>query len=175
MDGEALREAGHFIFRGLSELQQRYGQRIVLEYDFFGEFEEMYVELFAAYPELMLVVDTQRLDMHARAFPGFDPYKWLERIAAYVYLVHYSNIHYGEKRVRHLPVLPQHADDPSYGDAFHYLRYLAKRNGRFHLTFEHNPEAVTLEELHEVYESAAQLMGGGVSTRRMERSRPMER
>ena len=144
------------VFERLCEIQREIGQKFVLEYDFFGDFEDIFVALFAKFPELQLVIDTQRIDMHKRTFLNFDPYKWLARIADYVYLAHYSNISYNHPFKRHLPVLKEQCEEEEFGDSYQYLKYLAQRNDQFHVTFEHNPALVSLEELHlcyrEVYE-----------------------
>jgi sugar phosphate isomerase/epimerase len=147
-------------FEKISELQVMHRQRIVLEYDFFGDFEYKYVtSLFEEYPDIKLVVDLQRFDIHKRVFPEFDPYIYMDAVAEHVYLVHYSNVKYEhDKMDRHLPVLPAQQSDPDYGDAYGYLDYLSQRNNQFHLTFEHNPARVTKQELLLCYESAAAIM-----------------
>lgn len=149
-------------FERIGELQARTGQRIVLEYDFFGDYEMGWIaDLFRQYRDIGLVVDLQRFDVHRRVFPGFDPYAYMDAVAPFVYLVHYSNVKYGPEAMdRHLPVLPEHAELPDYGDAPRYLEYLSRRNDRFHLTFEHNPARVTKEQLAECYEHAAEIMNG---------------
>ncbi|GIP39563.1 hypothetical protein J31TS4_28430 [Paenibacillus sp. J31TS4] len=157
---DSFEEASIEAFDHLAELQQRTGQRIVVEYDFFGEFGTVYASLFKRYPEIGLVIDTQRMSVHTRVFPDFDPYAWMDAIAPSVYLVHYSNIQVvpdGTYR-RHLPVLPHQADDPAYGDAERYLAYLAARNDRFHVTLEHNPELAGREELEELYRAVGGLL-----------------
>ncbi|MCP3774974.1 TIM barrel protein [Paenibacillus sp. MZ04-78.2] len=116
------------LFDALCELQNRYGQRIVLEHDFWGEHEKLLTMMFREHPEIGLVVDTSRLDISARAFHTIEPMRWLEDIAPYVYLVHYSNVRYEEDRfIHHLPVLPEHDEDDRFGDAYTYLAYLAQR------------------------------------------------
>lgn len=143
------------LFHYLSDLQVKYNQRIVLEYDFFGEFGGLFTEMFAQYRDIQLVADVQRLDGHKRVFPGFDPFPWLNAVSSFVYLVHYSNTRYGDTQFhRHLPVLMEQSSDPNYGDAYHYLKYLAQRNDRFHVTFEHNPHLVSRQELLACYELA---------------------
>ncbi|MFP7298942.1 sugar phosphate isomerase/epimerase [Neobacillus niacini] len=146
---EQLRDYSSCLFESLVNFQNKYNQRIVLEYDFFGEFQEVYVEMFKKYPEIGVVLDTQRLDYHKRAFPGFNPYSLIDEIHPSVYLVHYSNTYYGNVMKRHLPVLPFHQENELYGDSISYLKYLAQKNKAFHLTFEHNPGLVTREELEQ--------------------------
>lgn len=160
MDPNQLRETSVRLFEQLCSIQKEYNQRIVLEYDFFGDFGDLFVEMFQAYSEIQLVVDVQRLEVHKRAFPGFDPYKWLDAVAPYVYLVHYSNNHFEEGKWgrRHLPVLPNQIDDPEYGDAYQYLQFLAERNDRFHVTFEHNPTCVTRQQLDSCYDLVKHLI-----------------
>ncbi len=114
--------------------------------------------MFSTYRDIELVVDTQRMDFHKRSFPLFDPYKWLDKVSPFVYLAHYSNARYGEEFLRHIPVLPEHASDLSYGDSYQYLKYLAERNDRFHVTFEHNPKVVSKAELETCYEVVDRLL-----------------
>ncbi|MBS4171760.1 sugar phosphate isomerase/epimerase [Bacillus sp. FJAT-49736] len=146
------------VFKRLVELQVNYKQKIILEYDFFGEFEEEYLQMFEKYKEIQLVIDTQRLDVHKRAFPGFDPYSFLVKAAPYVYLVHHSTTIYGENPKRHVPVVPGSIHNPNYGDAHLYLEFLSKYNQTFHIHFEHNPNLVTKEQLKECYELAIDTM-----------------
>ncbi|OME89667.1 sugar phosphate isomerase/epimerase [Paenibacillus sp. FSL W8-0187] len=151
-----FREISKRLFEFLCELQLRYGQRIVLEHDFFGDYEDVFVDSFHAYPEIGFVLDTARLDITRRAFHGFDPYHFLDRMASQVYLVHYSNVFYDEdKFTHHLPVLPEQDHDVNYGDAYAYLRYLAERNSRFHVTFEHKASLITQQQLHQIYSRTA--------------------
>ncbi|WP_442600125.1 sugar phosphate isomerase/epimerase [Neobacillus sp. D3-1R] len=146
------------LFEDLSVLQDKYQQKIVLEYDFFAEYKDVFSRMFEKYPQLQLVIDTQRMEHNKRTFPGFDPYKWLDQIYQYVYLVHYSNVRFGEKHQRHLPVLPFHETDTNYGDSLSYLSYLSKKNDLFHVTFEHNPSVVSPEELEVCYETVQELL-----------------
>ncbi|WP_409346880.1 sugar phosphate isomerase/epimerase family protein [Paenibacillus sp. MBLB4367] len=153
-------EIGRRVFESLAELQLRYKQRIVLEYDFFGEYENKFIELFREFPSVEAVLDTQRLDLHARAFPGFDPYGLIDAMAPYTYLVHYSNIQYEEHGMkRHLPVLSEQEGDVRFGDAIAYLKRLHQGNRRFHLLFEHQASLVAAEELASCYGTAAQIIG----------------
>lgn len=146
-------------FNQISELQVRHGQRIVLEYDFFGDLEESWISLFEEFPDIKLVLDLQRLDIHKRVFPAFDPYAFMNAAAKYVYLIHYSNVKYEpDKMDRHLPVLPGQLSDPEYGDASGYLDFLSQRNDTFHVTFEHNPARVSKQELALCYDSAVSIM-----------------
>ena len=63
-------------------------------------------------------------------------------------MVHYSNVLYEkDKFTHHLPVLPEHDHDPNYGEACAYLQYVAARNSRFHVTFEHNASLITRQQL----------------------------
>ncbi|KOR90109.1 xylose isomerase [Paenibacillus solani] len=150
---DRFRDISQRLFEHLCELQLRYGQRIVLEHDFFGEYGDVLVDSFCAYPEIGFVLDTARLDITHRAFHGFDPYHFLDQIAPSVYLVHYSNVYYEEEKfTHHLPVLPEQDHDGRYGDASAYLRYLAAKNSRFHITFEHNASLVTREQLIQLYD-----------------------
>ena len=153
LDPDQLREASVRLFEQLCSIQKEYKQRIVLEYDFFGDSGDLFVEMFRSYPEIGLVVDVQRTAVHRRVYPEFDVYKWLDEVAPFVYLVHYSNAHFAEaKWSRHLPVLPDQIDDPEFGDAYQYLQFLAERNDRFHVTFEHNPTRVTRQQLDSCYD-----------------------
>lgn len=94
------------LFERLSELQQQYRQRIVLEHDFFGDYEDVFIQSFLNNPDIGLVIDTARLDITHRAFEGFDPYPFMDALASQVYLVHYSNVYYFDQTFRHhLPVL----------------------------------------------------------------------
>lgn len=148
------------MFHELAELQHLYKQRILLEHDFFGEYEDIFVEMFLRYREIGLVVDTARLDITQRSFQGFDPYDWIDRLASCVYLVHYSNVRYEEDTFRHhLPVQEIHDRDDSYGDSYRYLRHLGERNTAFHLTFEHDHTGVGTDELQEIYRRAAHACG----------------
>ncbi|WP_419887201.1 sugar phosphate isomerase/epimerase [Neobacillus niacini] len=155
---EQLRDYSCYLFENLIKFQNKYKQRIVLEYDFFGEFQEVYVEMFKKYPEIGLVLDTQRMDYHKRAFPGFNPCSLIDEIHQSVYLLHYSNTYYGNKVKRHLPVLPFHQKNDFYGDSITYLKYLAKKNNSFHVTFEHNPSLVSLDELERCYTYVSELL-----------------
>jgi sugar phosphate isomerase/epimerase len=146
------------VFESLCEIQIRTGQKIVLEYDFFGDFEDAFAELFKTYRDIELVIDTQRIDVHKRNFFNFDPYQWLAKIADCVYLAHYSNTRYRDPFQRHLPVLKRQCLDANYGDAYQYLQFLSQKNSRFHVTFEHNPSLVTKSELHSCYEDVAELL-----------------
>lgn len=155
-----FRDVSERLFHELGELQHRHGQRILLEHDFFGEYEDIFIEMFLKHPEIRLVADTARLDITKRAFHGFDPYGWIDRLAGCVYLVHYSNVRYDERTfTHHLPVREAHDGDDGYGDAFQYLAYLAERNATFHLTFEHNPDLVEPKELSAIYRRAAATCG----------------
>jgi len=155
-----FRDVSERLFHELAQLQHRLGQRIVLEHDYFGAYEDIFVEMFRAYPEIGLVVDTARLDVNRRAFDGFDPYAWLDKLAPSVYLVHYGHVRYdGDSFTHHLPVQGAHDGDESYGDALEYLRFLARRNDAFHITFEHDPERVSREELRAIYRRTADLCG----------------
>ncbi|MFN0226330.1 TIM barrel protein [Paenibacillus sp. KR2-11] len=156
----AFRELSHRLFDGLCQLQHHYGQRIVLEHDFFGGYEGSGIDMFHKYPEIELVVDTARLDIASRISAGFDPYGWLDAAASSVYLVHYSNVQYAEDRFyNHQPVLSSQDEDPGYGDAAAYLAYLAARNSRFHVTFEHQAASLSPQELRELYARTAGLLG----------------
>ena len=159
IDPDQLRETSIRLFEKLCSIQKEYNQRIVLEYDFFGDSGELFVEMFRSYPEIGLVVDVRRTEVHRRAFPKFDLYKWLDEVAPFVYLVHYSNTHFADgKWTRHLPVLPNQIDDPEYGDAYQYLQFLAERNDRFHVTFEHNPTRATRQQLDSCYDLVKHLI-----------------
>ncbi|MEF3304128.1 sugar phosphate isomerase/epimerase family protein [Paenibacillus sp. GYB003] len=156
----AFRDISERLFYELAELQRRRKQRILLEHDFFGDYEDIVVDMFARHPDIRLVVDTARLDVTKRAFGGFDPYEWLDKLAPSVYLVHYSNVRYeGDTFKHHLPVREAHDEDDDCGDAYRYLRYLAERNNGFHITFEHNPELVRRDELAAIYARAADACG----------------
>lgn len=148
------------LFERLSELQQQYRQRIVLEHDFFGDYEDVFMHSFIHNPDIKLVIDTARLDIAKRAFQGFDPFQFLDTLGSQVYLVHYSNVVYSEDSFKHhLPVLPEHDEDTSYGDSFRYLEFLSMRNKEFHVTFEHNHELISKNQLHDVHSRAASLLG----------------
>ncbi|WP_245640175.1 sugar phosphate isomerase/epimerase family protein [Paenibacillus dakarensis] len=148
------------LFERLSEIQQQYRQRIVLEHDFFGDNEDVFTRAFLNHPDIQLVVDTARLDIAKRAFKGFDPYRFLGRLASQVYLVHYSNVVYeGNAFKHHLPVLPEQDEDERYGDSYAYLKYLAERNQDFHVTFEHDHRLIRKDQLHDEYRRVAELLG----------------
>ncbi|PYI57136.1 sugar phosphate isomerase/epimerase family protein [Paenibacillus flagellatus] len=156
----AFRDVSERLFHELAELQLRYGQRIVLEHDFFGDYGDIVIDMFDRHPEIGFVVDTARLDVTRRAFDGFDPYEWLDRLAPSVYLVHYSNVRYEDDTfVHHWPVRASHDGDGRFGEAFSYLRHLAERNDAFHVTFEHKHEWVEREELFAIYRRAAEACG----------------
>nr|WP_275984099.1 TIM barrel protein [Paenibacillus hamazuiensis] len=155
-----LRDCGERLLDAIAEIQLRTGQRIVLEYDFFGDEWELFDELFGRYPDVGLVADLQRLDVHRRVFPEFDPYRWLEQTLPHLYVVHHSNTRFEDgKWHRHLPVLPEHDAAPDYGDAFAYMRFIAESRPEVHVTFEHNPALVSREELQRCYESVHALCG----------------
>ncbi|WP_026692421.1 TIM barrel protein [Peribacillus kribbensis] len=156
---EEFRMTSERLFSELGALQKNYHQRIVLEYDFFGEHEDILASMFKEYPEIQLVVDTQRMEHHKRTFPGFDPFTWMDKIHPSVYLVHYSNVRFGKQKKRHIPVLPHQENDPQYGKSFTYLKYLAEKNSQFHITFEHHPELVSKDELEECYRAAEDVLG----------------
>jgi sugar phosphate isomerase/epimerase len=59
MDPDQLRVTSIRLFEQLCSIQKEYKQRIVLEYDFFGDFGDLFVEMFQSYPEVGLVVDVQ--------------------------------------------------------------------------------------------------------------------
>ncbi|WP_231638723.1 sugar phosphate isomerase/epimerase [Paenibacillus sp. JCM 10914] len=164
-----FKERSQELFEHLSTLQLHYGQRIVLEHDFFGEYEDILIDQFHAFPDIQFVLDTARLDITRRAFPGFDPYAFLDQIAPHVYLVHYSNVFYEEHAfTHHLPVLALHEHDDNFGDSLAYLRYLATSNQAFHLTFEHQADRISRQELYQVYQQTATLLeerGGPVLNR----------
>ncbi|ACX66551.1 sugar phosphate isomerase/epimerase family protein [Paenibacillus sp. Y412MC10] len=166
---ERFREMSKRLFEFLCELQLRYGQRIVLEHDFFGDYGDVLIDSFYAYPDIGFVLDTARLDIARRAFQGFDPYPFLDRMASRIYLVHYSNVWYEkDKFTHHLPVLPEHDHDSNYGEAYAYLQYVAARNSRFHVTFEHNASLITRQQLQQIYDQTAfmlQEQGGHVLIR----------
>ncbi|MCP1311216.1 sugar phosphate isomerase/epimerase [Paenibacillus tyrfis] len=152
IDAAQLREISLRLFDTLCNLQHRCGQRIILEHDFWGEHEELLTTMFREHPEIGLVVDTSRLDISARAFHNVEPMRWLEVVAPYVYLVHYSNVRYETDRfIHHLPVLPEQDDDDGFGNAYAYLAYLAQRNERFHVTFEHKANLIDRNRLLELY------------------------
>ncbi|WP_164821550.1 TIM barrel protein [Paenibacillus koleovorans] len=159
MDAVMFRDVSRRAFEQVAVLQERYGQRIVLEYDFFGDLQDEWVRAFEEFPGIGMVLDFQRLDVHKRTFPGFEPEAFIEAVADRVYLAHYSNTRYEEGRLdRHLPVLPEQQDDPTYGDAYTYLKLLAQRNDKFHVLLEHNPAKVTRDELERCYESVAAVL-----------------
>ncbi|WP_456287831.1 sugar phosphate isomerase/epimerase [Paenibacillus sp. AK002] len=166
---ERFREMSKRLFEFLCELQLRYGQRIVLEHDFFGDYGDVLIDSFHAYPDIGFVLDTARLDIARRAFQGFDPYPFLDRMASRIYLGHYSNVLYeNDKFTHHLPVLPEHDHDAEYGEAYAYLQYVAARNSRFHVTFEHNASLITRQQLQQIYDRTAfmlQEQGGHVLIR----------
>ncbi len=154
-----LRDISLRLFDTLCELQHRYGQCIVLEHDFWGEHEELLTAMFREHPEIELVVDTCRLDISAKAFGNVEPIRWLEAVAPYVYLVHYSNVQYEADRfIHHLPVLPEHDHDDRFGDAYAYLACLAQRNERFHVTFEHNAKLIDRNRLLDLYARTERLL-----------------
>ncbi|NEN84784.1 sugar phosphate isomerase/epimerase family protein [Paenibacillus elgii] len=159
LDAAQLKDISLRLFDTLCGLQHRYGQRIVLEHDFCGEHEELLTTMFREHPEIGLVVDTSRLDISAKAFHNVEPLRWLEAVAPYVYLVHYSNVRYEADRfIHHLPVLPEHDDDDRFGDAYAYLAYLAQRNERFHVTFEHKANLIDRNRLLELYARTERLL-----------------
>lgn len=148
------------VFEKLCELQEKHRQRIVLEHDFFGDYADVVIERFMQFPELKLVLDTARLDIGYRAFGNYDPYKLLDSLAPYVYLVHYSNVRYEDDGFHnHMPDLPEYEEDRRYGDSFAYLKYLAARNHSFHVTFEHKADLVTRNQLLEIYNRLLHLFG----------------
>ncbi|MEF3307643.1 sugar phosphate isomerase/epimerase [Paenibacillus sp. GYB004] len=155
-----FRDISERMFHELAELQHRYKQRILLEHDFFGEYEDIFTDMFLQFREIGLVVDTARLDITRRSFYNFDPYAWIDRLASCVYLVHYSNVRYEEDTFKHhLPVRESDGGDDGCGDAYLYLCHLAERNSAFHLTFEHNHTVVGTDELRDIYRRAAQVCG----------------
>ncbi|MFC7679670.1 sugar phosphate isomerase/epimerase [Paenibacillus sp. GCM10028914] len=148
------------LFESLSEIQQKYRQRIVLEHDFFGDYEDVFIQAFLQHPDIQLVIDTARLDITKRAFSNFDPYRFLDALSQQVYLVHYSNVLYtGNAFTHHLPVQPEHDEDTNYGDSYSYLKYLSERNHTFHVTFEHNHRLIPKDQLVEEYSRVARLLG----------------
>lgn len=148
------------LFERLSEIQQQYRQRIVLEHDFFGDYEDVFTRAFLNHPDIQLVVDTARLDIAKRAFTGFDPYSFLDALASQVYLVHYSNVFYTADAFKHhLPVLPEYDENIQYGDSYLYLKFLAERNSSFHVTFEHDHTLISKDELHNEYRRVAEVLG----------------
>ena len=48
----------------------------------FGDYEDVFMDSFHDYPEIGFVLDTARLDITRRAFYGFDPYHFLDRMAS---------------------------------------------------------------------------------------------
>ncbi|GAA3401832.1 hypothetical protein GCM10020370_11540 [Paenibacillus hodogayensis] len=157
---DRFRSLSERLFAELEQLQRRYDQRIVLEHDFFGDYGDWVAEAFENHPSIGLVVDTARLDIAAKAFHDFDPFAWLERTASSVYVVHYSNVHYADETfVHHLPVRKGQDGDATYGEAYAYLAFVAARNSRFHLTFEHDADRVGTDELAEIYRRAAAVCG----------------
>ncbi|AEI39120.1 sugar phosphate isomerase/epimerase family protein [Paenibacillus mucilaginosus] len=153
-------EVSHRLFERLSELQHRYGQKILLEHDFFGSYQDIVVRMFRDYREIDLVVDTARLDVAARIADSFDPYQWLDEVAPSVYLVHYSNVRYaGDRFFNHQPVQPWQDGHSDYGDAQAYLQHLAAHNSRFHVTFEHQAGSLSREELLSLYKQTSCLAG----------------
>ncbi|WP_426450965.1 sugar phosphate isomerase/epimerase [Paenibacillus sp. S-38] len=157
---DVFSELSHRLFDHLSELQHRYRQKIVLEHDFFGDYQDVIVRMFQTYREIELAVDTARLDIATRLSASFDAVGWLDAVAPSVYLVHYSNVRYAEDRFfNHQPVQTWHNHHPDYGRAGAYLKRLAARSDRFHVTFEHQADLFSREELLELYELTAQTAG----------------
>ncbi|MFU8649742.1 hypothetical protein ACNA06_20830 [Lysinibacillus sp. RSDA_15] len=155
---EDFYQKGSYIFEKLCNIQRKYNQKIVLEYDFFGDYSDEYNKLFFKHKELSLVVDVQRLAIHHKLHPSFDPYQWLDDISPSVYLVHYSNIYFGKESFEeHIPVLTSQNVDNNFGDALNYIKFLNERNKKFHLTFEHRSDYVTKVELLDCYQTIIDL------------------
>ncbi|WP_206098261.1 sugar phosphate isomerase/epimerase family protein [Paenibacillus ihbetae] len=171
---ERFRDISLTLFEHLAELQMRFKQRIVLEHDFFGDYGDILIDTFLAYPEIRFVLDTARLDIAHRAFAGFDPYSFLEALAPQIDLVHYSNVRYdGGTFKHHLPVLPEHDDDERFGGAYAYLEYVAARNQQFHITFEHDARLVNGQQLDAIYRRTAALLEVKVHLSHSSRPRPL--
>jgi sugar phosphate isomerase/epimerase len=156
-----FREISKKLFHTICELQEKGSSKILLEHDFFGDYGEVVVDVFHEFPDVGLVVDTARVDIAYRAFYDFEPYEWLTALASQVYLVHFSNVRYEKDHfVHHLPALPEQDDDDNFGEAFQYLKFLADKNKDFHVTFEHNSDLVSKEQLSLMYDRVADLFAG---------------
>lgn len=157
---QTFRDVSERLFHELGELQHRLKQRILLEHDFFGDYEDICIDMFVQHPDIQLVVDTARLDITKRAFDGFDPYAWLDKLAPTVYLVHYSNVRYeGDTFTHHLPErhmklrIALRQESQIVGRVAAVAVFVAS------IPYEHNPDLVGRSELADIYRRAADVCG----------------
>lgn len=147
----------------LIEVSKHFKTKIVLENEFIGDFEDVYVEAIGESNNIYLAIDTQRLDIYKKVSDHrFDPYTFIKNVGKKVYVVHYSNVHYEKlKFTTHIPALSEQGSGNSHGDAFCYLKYLLELNGHIHITLEHNPTLVPEDKLKTCYLEVERLLKGG--------------
>lgn len=152
-------------FDRLAELQERERIRVVLEIDgpnpyFFDD--DLYSRLFEEFPELSLCIDTGRLGLLARTH-GQDPVALAARWLPWARHLHLHTSLWDEQgRFRsHVPTSGRHTRNlwPAVTPAADIARMVVEAHPRAVVVLEHDPGAVSPEELEACHEWAAALAG----------------
>lgn len=153
-------------FERFAEIQARELIKVVLEIDgpnpyFFDG--ELYSRLFEEYPELSLCVDTGRLGLLARTH-GQDPLALTRRWLPWTRHLHLSTSMWDEagRFANHSPTTVAHTVErwPHITPAADIARMVVAAQPRATIVLEHNPKAVSPEELEEAHAFAASLVEG---------------
>jgi hypothetical protein len=155
------------VFDRLATVQEQEQIKIVLEIDgpnpyFFDG--EMYTRLFEEFPALSLCVDTGRLGMLAKTH-GRDPLELCRRWLPWTRHMHLHTSLWDEQghARNHIPTTAAHTADkwPQVTPAADMARMILAAQPACSVVLEHDPKAVSAEELAQAHAFAAELVGPG--------------
>lgn len=153
-------------FERFAEIQARELIQVVLEIDgpnphFFDG--DLYSRLFAEFPDLSLCLDTGRLGLLARTH-GQEPVALAQRWLPWTRHLHLHTSLWDEQgRFRnHIPTTAAHRADrwPEVTPAADIARMVVEAQPRAVIVLEHDPRAVSPEELERAHAFAASLVEG---------------
>ena len=156
-------EVSRRIFERLSEIQAKERIKIVLEQDgpnphFFAG--DLYGRLFSEFPDLSLCLDTGRLGLLAKTH-GQDPLELTRRWLPWIRHLHlHTSLWEPEGRFQsHIPTTAAHTAErwPAVTPAADIARMVVEAQPRCQIVLEHNPGAVSPEELEAAHEFARSL------------------
>mgnify|MGYP001176840274 CR=1 FL=1 len=159
----ALYDWSRRCFERFAEIQEQERIRVVLEIDgpnpyFFDG--ELYSKLFGEYPDLSLCIDTGRLGILAHTH-GQDPVALARRWLPWARHLHLHTSCWDENNRfhTHLPTTGDHTADrwPQVTPAADIARMVVEAHPRAIVVLEHDPRAVSPEELDACHAWAAEL------------------
>ncbi len=161
-------EVSKAAFERFAQIQETEKIKVVLEIDgpnpYFFE-DDLYPRLFEQYPDLSLCVDTGRLGLLARTH-GRNPVEMLKPWLPWTRHLHLSTSLWDEqgKFHNHIPTNRTHTVDkwPNITPAADLARMVVEAQPRAIVVLEHNPKAVSPQELEEAHAWAAELVGAGL-------------